>query len=359
MSQVAVLGAGAGGRSAVVELTRAGHRVRLWNRSPATLAPIQDRGAIAYTGVLGRGEAVPDLITTDLAEAIADAAAVIVCLPALAHAELFAELARLHLSVPMILNPGQTGGVLHARAVFASLGSTLPPTVEFSTLTYVARIGADGELSTTSRARVVRSGALPGHEVAQKWAVDLFPGAEPVRDVLASSLANVNLVLHAPGAVLSAAWVEATSGDFRFYVDAMTPGVARVIEALDAERLAVARAYGHTLVPLIAEMAAIGTADESAAAAGDVVAAITSSAANARIKAPDSYAHRYYREDLGYSLNAFVALARLARVPTPTAGALVALGSTAAAIPPGYGLDARALGIDSLTFDDLCTLVRP
>ena len=68
----------------------------------------------------------------------------------------------------------------------------------------------------------------------------LYPAAIPEGDVLATSLANVNLVLHTPGAILSAAWVEATGGDFRFYVDAMTPGVVRVIEALDRERRAVA-----------------------------------------------------------------------------------------------------------------------
>ena len=48
-------------------------------------------------------------------------------------------------------------------------------------------------------------------------------------DVLACDLANVNMVLHVPGAVLGAAWVEATRGDFTFYVQGMTPGVARVM----------------------------------------------------------------------------------------------------------------------------------
>ena len=79
--------------------------------------------------------------------------------------------------------------------------------------------------------------------------------------MIASSLANVNLGAAHPGAVLAAAWVEATRGDFRFYVDAMTPGVAGSIEALDRERLAVAAAFGHALPTLTDEMAAIGTAE--------------------------------------------------------------------------------------------------
>ena len=82
-------------------------------------------------------------------------------------------------------------------------------------------------------------------------------------DVLACDLANVNMVLHAPGAVLAAAWVEATRGDFTFYVQGMTPGVARVMRALDDERRAVARAFGHDLPSLDAEMQAIGTVEQS------------------------------------------------------------------------------------------------
>ena len=80
-------------------------------------------------------------------------------------------------------------------------------------------------------------------------------------DVLACDLANVNMVLHVPGALLAAAWVEATRGDFTFYVQGMTPGVARVMQSLDEERRAVARAFGHDLPPLVAEMQAIGTVE--------------------------------------------------------------------------------------------------
>ena len=65
------------------------------------------------------------------------------------------------------------------------------------------------------------------------------------RDVLACDLANVNMVLHAPGALLGAAWVEATRGDFTFYVQGMTPASRAYAVALDEERRAVARAFGH------------------------------------------------------------------------------------------------------------------
>lgn len=358
MSRLAVLGAGAGGQSAVVELALAGHEVRLWNRRPETLASMRVHGAVRHSGVFGTGEVRPALVTTDLAEALVAVEAVVVCLPVLAHGRLFGDLAGLRITSPMVLNPGQTGGVLHARAVFAAHGAVQPPTVEFSTLTYVARVTADGAVTTTSRANIVRAGCLPGHEVARDWGLRLFPGAVAMPDVLASSLSNVNLVLHPPGAVLASAWVEATRGAFRFYVDSMTPGVARVLELLDVERLSVAMAYGHALLPLIEEMAAIGTANNTAAAAGDVVGAVGGGEANSRIMAPDSFEHRYYREDLAFGLKPFLALAHVVGVRTPVAGALLSLGSAAARIPADAGLDAHGLGIAGMSLHDLSSLVR-
>src|ERR1700744_3850763 len=105
------------------------------------------------------------------------------------------------------------------------------------------------------------------------------------------------MVLHPPGAIMAAAWVEATGGDFTFYVDAMTPGVARVMKQLDDERLAVARAFGHELPNLIEEMKLLGTVEANVTDNSDFVGAIAGGEANKRIKGPDSLEYRYYKED--------------------------------------------------------------
>src|SRR5690606_23318267 len=128
-------------------------------------------------------------------------------------------------------------------------------------------------VSITGRAGGVRAAALPGGAEALDWGERLFPGVQAVPDVLASSLSNVNLVLHPPGAMLAAAWVEATGGDFTFYVQAMTPAVVSVLQRLDDERRTVAEAFGHRLPPLVTEMTMIGTVGSDADPA-DVGAAI-------------------------------------------------------------------------------------
>jgi opine dehydrogenase len=365
MSAVAVLGAGAGGLSAAVELTQRGHCVRLWNRNPATVAAFRS-GVIGHTGVLGEGSVEVATVTTDLADALAGADVAMVCLPALAHDALFADLANVGCAVPVVLNPGHTGGALHLRRVFATLNVPLPPVAELSTLTYVARrIGVAGDVAgdrvrISGRAGQVRCGALPGGEEAATAAAALFPSVVSfVPDVLASSLANVNLVLHPPGAILGAAWAESTGGAFTFYVDAMTDGVGRVIDTLDAERRAVAAGFGHQLPPLTGEMAMIGTVPTELADAGDTAAAIRAGRANKSIGAPDSLDHRYYREDFPYAVRPFQALARIAGMPTPLADALATVAG--ALLGPGViarGLDAGGLGVAGLDRDGLLELVR-
>jgi len=353
MTVVAVLGAGGGGQSAAVELSQAGHRVRLWNRREETLAAIRQQGCVRFRGVLGEGSVRPDLVTTDLDEALDGADVAVVCLPSIAHEAVFADLASRLGDRPLVLNPGHTGGALHARECWRRAGCPLPPIAELSTLTYVARVH-DDVVTTTGRATLVRGAALPGGRAALDAAVELFPGVEPASNVLVSSLSNVNLVLHPPGALLGLSWVEATRGDFTFYVDGMTPAVARVMAALDGERVAVARAFGLEVAGLVEEMRRIGTVEPEDARTGSLAEAVRGGRANATIKAPDSTAHRYYREDFPFGLLPFLALASVAGVPVPTASALLELAS--AAVGPGlleHGLDAAALGVAGLDADAL------
>lgn len=326
MTRVAVLGAGAGGAAATAELTSGGHQVRLWNRSPETLEPFRKAGGVRHEGQLGHGLAKPEVVTTDLAEALEGIEVVLACLPAAAHPSLFRALAAARLNVALVLNPGGVGGALEARAVFQAAGAALPPLAELSTLTYVARKYTPDTVTVTGIAKRVWGATLPGGDEALNVAQELYPTIIPAPDVLFTGLANVNLVLHPPGAVLGAAWVEATKGDFRFYVEGMTPGVARVMGALDAERQTVGRAFGHDLPALIDEMAAIGTADRNAAARGELAEAIQGGGANAEIQAPDSFDHRYYREDFAFGLLPFCELARLAGVEVPVATGLWRLG---------------------------------
>jgi opine dehydrogenase len=350
---IAVLGAGAGGTAAVAELVSAGHDVALWARSEKTLAPFKAVGGVAYEGVLGEGIAKPRSITSDLSAALSGADAALICLPTTAHGQLARSLAELSTNIPVVLNPGHTGGALEFAHVFHSLGAKPPPIAEFHTLTYVARKYAPERVTITGAAQFLRLGALPDGEAAAAIAEAMFPKAKRMRDVLACDLANLNMVLHVPGAVLGSAWVEATGGDFTFYVQGMTTGVARVLKALDDERRAVAKAFGHDLPSVTAEMQMVGTVELSADA-DDMAAAIASGSANRKIKAPNSLTHRYYAEDFGHGLLPFIALAEVAKVQTPVASSLLRVGQTLLGDDLlAHGRTAARMGIEGLDRDGL------
>ena len=359
--RVAVIGAGAGGAASVAELTLAGHAVTLWNRSAATLAPFMALGGVEYKGVLGTGVSTPQRMTLDLGQAIEGADVALVCLPTITHRAIARSLAQLGAhALPVVLNPGHTGGALEFQESYRLAGGgRAPPIAEFHTLAYIARKYTPTEVTITGTAKFLRLGILPGGTAAADAARRLYPVAHPVADVLNSSLANLNMTLHAPGAVLGAAWIEATRGAFTFYVQGMTPGVARVMRALDDERLAVARAFGHELLALGAEMQKYGTIEAHVPDTTDLVGAIASGEANKRIKAPDSLAHRYYLEDFGYGLVPFIALAAAANVEVPVANALLNLGATLTGVDfRAIGRTAQTMGIAGLDRDGVLRLVR-
>ncbi|MEU9845599.1 NAD/NADP octopine/nopaline dehydrogenase family protein, partial [Actinomadura sp. NPDC048032] len=100
------------------------------------------------------------------------------------------------------------------------------------------------------------------------------------------------------------------------------------------------------------------TADPVAAERGDVVGAVRGGTANQKINAPGSFAHRYYREDLPFGLLPFTALAGIAGVPVPTAGALLTLGAAATGEDPSAeGLNAARLGLAGLDADGVMAAV--
>jgi opine dehydrogenase len=357
--KLTVIGAGGGGSSALADLQLRGHRVRLWNRGGETVQALKAQGGMAYSGVLGEGCSVPDCATTDMGEALAGAEAVLVCLPTNAHGAVAAALAEAEVDrCPVVLNPGHTGGVLAFREVFRKQNVPAPPLAEFSTLTYVARKSAVAAVSITGVAKRLRVACLPGDESAVTAALELYPAAAIAADVLETGLANVNMVLHPPGAVLGAAWVEASGGDFTFYVQGLSEGVGRVLLRLDEERRRVAAAFGLDLPDLFHEMQAIGTIEPDADPDAGVVAAIRGGRANRNIRAPDSLRHRYYREDFRYGLLPFIVFADIASVEVPVARSLMSLADILVGEDVPLGRTAAAMGIQGWSRDQLLAFVR-
>lgn len=332
MKTVAILGGGNGGFAAAAHLTEMGHRVHLYNRSAATIEGIQAAGGVQYEGVLGEGFAPLPVITSDLEEAIEGADLLMTCLPAIALEGLARQLAPLLTEpVPILLNPGSTGGALTFQHFLQQFGAPTRPAIgETNTLTYISRKREERVIYISSLVKNVRFATLegPGAEALRQSALSIYESLVTVNSVLHTSLSNLNAILHPPGMVLSIAWIEHTGGDFSFYYDAATPGVARVIADIDRERMAIGSAWGLTLEPVPQIFAEIGSTSQAAGESGSYLRMLLESEPNKFIKAPSTPDHRYLHEDIPFGLVPMSELGRAVNVPTPVMDGLIVLASS-------------------------------
>jgi opine dehydrogenase len=70
-----------------------------------------------------------------------------------------------------------------------------------------------------------------------------LPPATAARNVLQTGLATMNPIVHVPGMLGYQGRLDAGE-QFQFYGAGITPSVARLVEALDAECVALASAFG-------------------------------------------------------------------------------------------------------------------
>ena len=352
IGSVAILGAGHGGCAAAADLTRRGFEVRLHARRDERLAAIRAHGGITARGIF-EGTEIPALLTTDVAAAVDGADLVMLVVPSVAHGWYAEALAGvLAPGVPVFLDPGHTGGGLHFRAALRRAGHAAPvETCETVTLTCIARMEGPASVGIYSYTRQLMFAALPGSATARLHARirPLFPEIRAVSSVLETGLANINAVFHPPGMLMNAGWIEATDGDFLFYKEGMTEAIGRVVGAIDAERMAVARALGVPATPFLEIFFNAGLTTREAADSGSVARACRESAPNRTLRSPASLDHRYVHEDVGYGLVPIAAFARLAGVPTPMIDAHIALLSAATGIDyAAAGLGLERMGVAGL-----------
>jgi opine dehydrogenase len=348
IGDVAILGAGNGGCAAAADLGSRGYRVRLYNRSPERLAGIVERGGLEKLGAVGEGFVQIPVVTTDLREAVAGADLIMLAVPISTHpffAEGLAPL--LEPDQVLFLNPGHMGGGLYmAHELFRLTGRTDVRICETSTLTYGCRMRGPATVKIMVTMKNLPFAAFPGRNQQELYELiaPLYPDIVQASHVLETGFMDINAVEHPPQIICNAGWLEHTKGDYLFYFEGTTPGVARVIEALDAERMAVAAAAGIPTRPFVEVFHAMGYTSAHAAEIGSAYAALQESEPNRWVKGPPTLDHRYINEDVGWGLVPWSEMGRSFGVPTPTMDALIVLGGA---------LNGRDYRVEGLTLERL------
>jgi len=351
-----VIGAGNGGLSMAGHLGIMGFETRLYNRTDSKLSAVRWHGGIDVEGAV-EGFGAIALATSDIAEAVAGADVVMVVTPSTAHRSL-ALLMASHLADGQIvvLNPGRTGGALEFRKTLLDSGLRARPIIaEAQTLIYASRA------VTRQRGHIFRiKNGVPLATLPSYWipaVLGVFDNAFPQfiagSNVLATSIENIGAIFHPALTILNAGWIEATGGDFDYYIRGITPSVAIILQRMDDERLAVARALG---VRSVSAREWLYLSYDSPGA--NLHEAIKNTASYIGIKAPSSIAHRYISEDVPMSLVPIASIGSMLGVPTPTIDMIIQLGSIL------HGRDYRSegrtverLGIAGLSVKEIHSLV--
>jgi opine dehydrogenase len=351
----AVLGMGPGAQTYAATLCAAGHRVSIWSpgwsdTEHTKLQAIQKDG-IRTTGAL-EVHVRPDLATKDMGAAVASAEIVVVVTQARAHRTIATQLAPLlRKEQRILLSPGRTGGAFEVSAIVGARGASCAGIAETASLPFTCRLRGPNDVLVADRKREVGVAALP--RASAEAIVAALRGAVPLaarRTVLETSFENLGPVFHVVGMLFSAAQVE-RSGLEVYYRDAVTPAVARAMEAVDAERLRIAAAFG-VRVPSALELSSARYASDERS----LYAAIKANAAYMAIGGVDGLAHRYLSDDLPASVAPIVGLAGAAGVAAPLHEALLILGS--ALCGEDYAATGRTLATMGLSGMDAAAIGR-
>jgi opine dehydrogenase len=308
--RVAILGAGAIAYGNAALLCRDGHDVVLWSPSGRRTAALAAGAPLVATGALV-GQFNPR-IATSCADALAGAEAAVIAAPGYAHRHIL-DAAAPHLrdEQTVVFSSHMSMAALYLAELLRKRGVVTPIAALGTTVTTGRQTAPDAVTVGAIRAQLdvavlPASATARGVEVCRALFGDRFVARS---GLLAVALSNLNAQIHLALALCNLTRMELgeTWGQNRY----LTPAVAQLVECLDVERLAIARAFGLAVrtvhehfhlsygVPMgpLAEMAK----------------ALPQPGGNG----PATLDSRYVTEDVPFGLVPTIRLAAIVGVPTP------------------------------------------
>jgi len=324
---VAVIGAGIGGVYLIAELGIAGHKLRLHDLDDTRLAAIRVRGGVDVEGKPG-GFAAVEHATTDLRTAVDGSDVVIIVTGGNAQAAVARSLAPLLRDGQVILLiQGNTGGSLIVRRALDDAGCRADVDVaEMDNYPYSCWRLSPTRIRPIVKKRWLQIAAFPGRRIASVFPLlsPLFPHAVAALTVAYTGFTNANAMLHVANCVANAGKID-RGEDYRFYADGVTPSVARLYEAINAERVTVAAALGAP-VPTLADWFERTYGVRGATLAETCQLLTTNSDGPYQATGtPKSFDHKYITEDVPAGLMPMSALGAAAGVATPAIDAVIAM----------------------------------
>ena len=322
---VAIIGAGIGGVYLLAELGGAGFRVRLHDIDASRLSEIRARGGLEIED--GRVEFAPvERATTDLQSAVDGADVIIIVTGGNSQSAVARSLAPLMRDGQVILLiQGNTGGSLIVRRTLDEAGCRAEIDVaEMDNYPYSCWRLSPTRIRLIVRKRWLQIATFPGNRIGNIFPrlSPLFPEAVPAPNLIFTGFTNANAMLHVANCVANAGRIE--SGEpYKFYAEGVTPAVAQLYQAINAERVAVAAALGASVPSLADWFDRVYGVREATLVATCQRLTFNSDGPYQATGTPKSLDHKFITEDVPTGLVPMSAIGAATGVKTPAIDALV------------------------------------
>ncbi len=340
---VAIIGAGIGGIYLAAELGRRGCRLRLHDIDDSRLAPIRERGGLDVEGDAA-GFAAIERVTTDPAAAVEGADIIAVCTGGTYQEGVARGLAPLiRDGQTILLIQGNTGGSLVVRRALDAAGCKARVDIaEIDNYPYSCWRLAPTRIRPIVRKKFLQIASFPGSRIDAVFArlAPLFPHAVAAPTIIATGFTNANAMLHVANCVANAGKIDRGEA-YKFYAEGVTPAVARLYQAINAERVAVAAALGAA-VPTLEDWFA-QTYGVRGGSLSETCQLLTSNSDGPyqATGTPSAWTHKYIAEDVPVGLVPMRDLGGAAGVPTPAIDAVILMAQLLAG--RDFAADARTL----------------
>jgi len=359
---ITVVGAGKGGPSMAAHLISLGFDVVLYEQPDFAekIQPFVERGGIECSGEV-QGFFTPRLMTTDPGTAFAEADLVMVAAMAMGHEAIMRQcLPHVREGALIVFNTGYYAGLRFHPAVRALDRKVI--LAETDILPYLCVRTGPHSVRIDGIKEEMGAAAIPATDtpaVAERLNKTHILRFKPARHVLEVDLSSMNLLFHAPIVLFNLAACENTKGDFVFYREGVSPGVGKIIHAMDQERIALGRALGIELIDCVAATRMYYADYDVRGDSIDQCLATNLAYAKDVFPMPSIRDFAVFHQDLAYGLPPMIGLGRLLGVPTPTIELIVNVANLvcdADYVREGLGVD--RLGIADLDRDELLAYVQ-
>lgn len=358
MSQLrfAVIGAGASGTLMSIILKSKGYTVKLMDNDTAKVEALNKLDKLKATGKT-EAEAKPDLITADAAECIRDTDVIMVCTTTDAHAAVAEAIAaEIKPEQTVVLNPGHVGGVLNFRTALKAAGcEELPVICEAADMMFACRTMEIGHTFHSGVKAKIKLASIPSENAVKTAELlkEAFPCFVPVESVLITGMSGGSGMLHSIPCTLNMNKIELKQ-PFDYYIEGLTPGICKVIEAADAERINVCNALGVEVEPLLPHLKSVYGLEPD-----NLYDAIQSCVPYKGIKSPMSTNHRFMQEDTLCDLVPTASIGHMLGVETPVIDMIIELESLMLGKDfKKEGRTVEKLGLAGKTIEEIHEMVR-